>query len=83
MLEKVKMLDIEDSMLTGLKSADFEGFIKVGMEYADITCKSNEENFSDNINALFNNFTKERHVTSDTEENFLESYYNIYNDLAN
>src|SRR5687768_15170362 len=53
LLEKVKMLDIEDSMLTGLKSADFEGFIKVGMEYADITCKSDEDNFSDNINALF------------------------------
>jgi starch synthase len=82
-LEKVKMLDIEDSMLTGLKSADFEGFVKVGMEYADMVVKSNDDNFSDNINALFNDFTKTRQVSADTDENFLDSYYNLYNELAN
>lgn len=83
LLEKVKMLDIEDSMLTGLKSADYEGFVKVGMEYADMVVKSQDENFSDNINALFNDFTKTRQVSSDTDENILDSYYNLYNELAN
>ncbi len=82
LLEKVKMLDIDDSMLTQL-TADFQGFVKVGMEYADIVVKSNEENFSENINALFNEFTKTRQVSSDTDENCLDSYYNLYNELAN
>lgn len=82
LLEKVKMLDIDDSMLTQL-TADFQGFVKVGMEYADIVVKSNEENFSENINALFNEFTKTRQVSADTDENCLDSYYNLYNELAN
>jgi starch synthase len=83
LLEKVKMLDIEDSMLTNLKSADFEGFIKVGMEYADIVVKPQEENFTENINALFSGHTKTRQISTESDENFLDSYYNLYNELAN
>jgi starch synthase len=45
--------------------------------------KSHEDGFSDNINALFNDFTKAREVSADTDENFLDSYYNLYNELAN
>ena len=83
LLEKVKMLDIEDSMLTNLKSADYEGFIKVGMEYADIVVKPQEENFTDNINALFSGMDKTRQISTESDENFLDSYYNLYNELAN
>lgn len=83
LLEKVKMLDIEDSMLTNLKSADFEGFVKVGMEYADIVVKPQEENFNENINALFSGYTKTRQISTESDENFLDSYYNLYNELAN
>lgn len=83
LLEKVKMLDIEDSMLTNLKSADFEGFVKVGMEYADIVVKPQEENFNENINALFSEYTKTRQISTESDENFLDSYYNLYNELAN
>lgn len=83
LLEKVKMLDIDDSMLTHLKSADFEGFVKMGMEYADIVVKSHEDNFSENINALFTAETKTRQISNDSEETFLDSYYNLYNELAN
>src|SRR6476660_4591508 len=46
-VEKAKMLDIEDEMLASLKTADFGGFIKVGMEYADAVVKSDED-FSEN-----------------------------------
>jgi starch synthase len=82
LLEKVKMLDIEDDMLFHLKSADFGGFIKVGMEYADTVIKSNED-FSDNINALFSEFQITKSIsTIVTDENFLDSYYNLYNELA-
>src|SRR5210317_1153687 len=33
LIDKVKMLDIEDNMLHNLKSLDYEGFISLGMEY--------------------------------------------------
>ena len=83
LMEKVKMLDIEDSMLGNLKSADFGAFIKIGMEYADTSVRSNED-FSDNINALFNEFqaTKQLNTVS-PDENLLDTYYNLYNELAN
>ena len=34
-MDKVKMMDIEDNMLGNLKTADFEGFIKLGVEFSD------------------------------------------------
>ena len=30
------MLDIEDTMLSSLKTADYEGFIKLGAQFADV-----------------------------------------------
>lgn len=82
LLEKVKMLDIEDEMLACLKSADFGAFIRIGMEYADTVIKSNED-FSENVNALFNEFQRTKCInTIVTDENFLDSYYNLYNELA-
>jgi starch synthase len=45
--------------------------------------KSHEDGFSENINALFNGFSKTRQVSADSDENFLDSYYNLYNELAN
>ncbi len=38
-LDNVKMIDIEDSMLNNIRSADFEGIIKIGFEYADQVIK--------------------------------------------
>jgi starch synthase len=83
LMEKVKMLDIEDSMLSNLKSADFNAFIKIGMEYADSSVKSNE-NFSDNMNALFSEFTSVKQIsTVNPDDNLSDTYYNLYNELAN
>ncbi len=80
LLEKAKMLDIEDDMLANLSNADFGAFIKIGMQYSDMVIKSNED-FSDNMNALFQEYTNTKQVTAD--ENILDSYYNLYNELAN
>ena len=83
LLEKVKMLDIEDSMLGSLKSADYDAFVKVGMEYADTVIKSDED-FSDNMNVLFNEFRKTKTINEiEQNESQLDSYYNLYNALAN
>ncbi|ARS37103.1 glycogen/starch synthase [Pontibacter actiniarum] len=82
LLEKVKMLDIEDSMLTQLQSADIDGFIKCGMEYADSVIKTNED-FSENINALFNDFMKKKTInTVSADDTLLDNYYNLYNELG-
>ncbi|AKD02866.1 glycogen/starch synthase [Pontibacter korlensis] len=82
LLEKVKMLDIEDSMLTHLQSADTDGFIKCGMEYADAVIKTNED-FSENISALFSDFMKKKTISTVTpDDTLLDNYYNLYNELS-
>ncbi|NJN28372.1 MAG: glycogen/starch synthase [Cyclobacteriaceae bacterium] len=84
LLQKVKMMDIEDEMLGSLETTDYEGFIKLGIEYADATIKSENE-FKNGLNAVFASFEKKEEAlinTIEKDENFEESYYNLYNDLV-
>ncbi|MCK5700309.1 MAG: glycogen/starch synthase, partial [Cyclobacteriaceae bacterium] len=84
LLRKVKMMDIDDDMLRPLGSKDYEGFIKLGIEYADATIKSESE-FENGLNAVFASIEKNEEILIDTiekDENFEESYYNLYNDLV-
>ncbi len=74
--EKVKMMDIEDDMLTNLETADYYGFIKVGMEFADAIIKAEDDK---SLNGLFDEMKVE---TIEKDENFTDSYYNLYNELA-
>ena len=81
LIEKVKMIDIEDSMLSHLESGDFEGFIKIGIQYADEVIKTGE-NFSDSLLKLFDQFEEKKIATIEKDTDYLESYYNLYHDLA-
>lgn len=74
--EKVKMIDIEDDMLTNLETADYYGFIKVGMEFSDAVIKAEDDK---SLNGLFDEMKVE---TIEKDENFTDSYYNLYNELA-
>jgi starch synthase len=78
LIEKVKMLDIEDSMLSNLKSGDYDGFVKLGMEYSDAVINSNGE--STDLEKLLDD-----HKSVDTiegEKDFTDSYYDLYNELV-
>jgi starch synthase len=85
MLEKVKMIDIEDSMLTNLSSADFEGLLKVGMEYADVVLKRSEP-YSEKLNDMFSSLAtaenKRVEEINHENEDWVEDYMSIYKDLA-
>ena len=82
LLDKVKMLDIDDSMLEDLKSADFAGFIKTGAAYADAVIRAEEE-VKDALNKLFIEIEKEKKVdTIKKDDNFPDSYFNLYNELV-
>ena len=82
LINKVKMIDIEDSMLNHLKSGDFEGFIKIGVEYSDAVIKA-EEKFSKSLNQLFNQLPDKKKIdTINKDGDFLDSYFNLYNELV-
>ena len=75
------MLDIDDSKLASL-SADFSGFLRIGMEYADSVLVS-DENFSDNIKALFSQFQQVKQLSAvEVDANYLDTHYNLYTELA-
>jgi starch synthase len=77
---KVKMLDIQDSMLSQLESADYEGFIKMGIQYADLAVKAGDD-FSENINTLFDEISKKANLP-ELEENYSDTFYDLYTELA-
>ncbi|UXP33111.1 glycogen/starch synthase [Reichenbachiella agarivorans] len=82
LISKAMMMDIDESMLDHLRSADFEGFVRLGMEYADAVIKSKEE-AGDIIDKLINNAPKNKKVeTIQKDANYLDSYYNLYNELV-
>ncbi|MBX9853314.1 MAG: glycogen/starch synthase [Cytophagaceae bacterium] len=81
LLQKVKMLDIEDKMLSNLKTADYEGFIKIGVEYADAVIRG-EESYHEGFEKVLKQMEKSKKFNSFEEDNFADSYYNFYNELA-
>jgi starch synthase len=78
-MDKVKMMDIEDNMLGNLKSADFEGFIKLGVEFSDAVIVAGENK---KLGDLFKKIKEKKIETIDKGENYTESYYNLYNELV-
>ena len=82
LLDKVKMLDIEDDMLTTLKSLDYEGFIRLGMEYSDAVIKANE-GIDKSLQLLIDDLKQSTKVdTIEKSENFTDSYLELYNELV-
>jgi starch synthase len=81
LIDKVKMLDIDDSMLTNLESGDYEGFIKIGIEYSDSVIKAGEK-LEANLDKLFDKISEDKKVDKIVkEDDYLESYYNLYHEL--
>ena len=82
LLDKVKMLDIDDDMLDNLKSADYEGFLKLGIEYSDAVIRA-DDGHSDSLKALFESLENDKKVdTIERNENCAETYYELYNELV-
>lgn len=81
LIEKAKFLDLTEEQLAPLKSHDLEGFLRIGMQYADLVMKAENE-YEAPLNQLFDEFANEKEITSfDSEGNFSELYYNLYSEL--
>ena len=78
---KVKMMDIQDNQLEALADGDYEGFIKIGMQYADLVVKSGQD-FSENINTLFDEISKKADITEQKEENYSDTFHDLYQALV-
>lgn len=83
LMDKVKMIDIEDSMLKPLQTGDYEGFIKLGALYADACIKGHEDT-NDTLDKLFSELDNAKKIehTIEAEDTFVETYFNLYTELA-
>ena len=78
-IEKARMMDIDDEMLSELKTADFEGFIRIGSTYADAVVRAEEET-SESLNAILTDFPEHKFDTVD-DEDVTDRYFNLYTQL--
>lgn len=85
MMEKVKMIDIEDSMLAPLKSADYEGMMKIAVEYADVVLKRSEP-YSEKMIQILADIEKQDNrkfeAIDHENEDWVENYMSIYQELV-
>jgi starch synthase len=79
-LTKAKAMDVSDEALAHLRSADFEGFVKLGCAYADAVIKG-EETLSESLHQIINEIPKQFELAEE-EGDSSEAYYNLYNDLV-
>jgi starch synthase len=62
-----------------LKTADFEGFIKLGIEFSDAVIVAGDNK---KLEGLFKKIKEKKVETIDQNENYTESYFNLYNELV-
>jgi starch synthase len=78
--DKIKLMDIEDEMLTAIDSADYEGFLKIGIEYSDSVLTATE-NLLEKYNPIFNAFPDKTIQHIATDEHFEDNIYKHYHAL--
>ena len=61
-----------------LMHEDFEGFIKLGVEFSDAVIVAGDNK---KLEGLFKKI-KEKKIETIESENYTESYYNLYNELV-
>jgi starch synthase len=82
LLEKARMIDIDENLLSPLKSVDFEGFIKIATQYADKVLQAGEKT-EENLATLFKDLQNNKKLeTIESEDDMVDSCFNLYNDLA-
>ena len=77
--EKVRLDGIEDSMLGSIASADYEGFMKIGIEYSDAIITTQEDKI-EIFNKIINDLPDKnlRYIA----ENDIDAYNVLYTEMA-
>ena len=80
-IEFAKMGGIDDGLLSDLKSADYAGFVKTGVKYADVVINSNEDNSAE-LEKLVGTGDNVLDTPMETSEETIDSLFNLYSDLV-
>ena len=80
-VEKALMNEVEESMLTSLKPANYSAFIKLGSEYADLVINA-EAQPSEELEKLLLSDNSRKINTIEANEETLDTYYELYTELV-
>ncbi len=81
LVEKARMMDIDDDMLTHLQTGDFDGFIRIGCAYADAVVNAGKTEH-DSLTSILNEIAEHKLDLTQAETDVSERYFNIYTQLA-
>jgi starch synthase len=84
LMDKVRMMDIEDDMLTHLREGDFNGFMRMGMTYADAIVRGDGE-YNDDLKRLIQEIEVSKAIECITDAENTEcydKYHDLYTKLA-
>ena len=84
LVDKVKMMDIEDDMLAHLREGDFNGFMRMGLTYADAIVRAEGE-YNDDLKRLITEveLSKSIECIEDTENaECYDKYHDLYTKLT-
>ncbi len=76
-IEKAKILGTDDHLLQGLQTANYESFIRLGVEHADYVVNTTDDE------TLVTGAKEIKKGTIETTDESLDSYYNLYNEIVN
>jgi starch synthase len=79
-VDKAKMSGIEDSKFESLKSADYAGFVKMGIEYADYVHKA-EASYDPIHDRIWEAYAKGKIADFVHPEENADHYFNIYTEM--
>jgi starch synthase len=66
-------------MLSSLKTADYEGFVKLGAQFADVVSMAEDNK---KLEGLFKKIKEKKVETIEKSDTYTESFYNLYTELA-
>jgi starch synthase len=82
MPSKVNMHDVVEENLAHLYSTDCAGFLRTGMEFADMVVRA-ENSYQAEVQPLLDEFESRKEVIQvENLEEFFELYHNLYNELV-
>ena len=74
-------MDVSDEALANLRSADFEGFIKIGCQYADSVVNANED-MNEKLSTILNEIKANKIEAGIEDNDVTETYFNLYTELV-
>ncbi|TAD96881.1 MAG: glycogen synthase [Bacteroidetes bacterium] len=82
MMDKVRMLDLDDDAMSDLNTCDYRGFIKIGSHYSDSVVRATP-NVEDCISGALSKIDNRKISTIENDDDLSETYYNLYTGLFN